>query len=109
MSEKSPAIYILASRRNGTLYIGVTSDLDGRISEHKQDIVPGFTSKYGVHVLVHVEQFDTMEGAIRREKQLKKWPRQWKLALIESNNPAWRDLYSELSGLLDPAALPKLM
>jgi putative endonuclease len=97
--EKNPAIYILASRRNGTLYIGVTSDLIARISEHKQDLIDGFTKRYGVHTLVHFETFDDMDAAIRREKQLKKWPRARKLALIEASNPEWRDLYWELSGL----------
>ena len=97
--EKEPAVYILASRRNGTLYVGVTSDLVGRISEHKQSLIDGFTKRYGVHTLVHFEIFDEMEAAIRREKQLKKWPRARKLALIEVANPTWRDLYWEASGL----------
>ena len=97
--EKEPAIYILASRRNGTLYVGVTSDLVGRISEHKQDLIDGFTKRYKVHLLVHYEIFDDMGTAIRREKQLKKWPRARKIALIEARNPAWTDLYWEMSGL----------
>ena len=104
--EKEPAIYILASRRNGTLYVGVTSDLVGRISEHKQDLIEGFTKRYGVHRLVHFEVFDDMETAIRREKQVKKWPRARKLALIEASNPEWRDLYWDMSGLSDLSPTP---
>ena len=108
-TEKSPAIYVLASQWNGTLYIGVTSDIVDRISIHKQDLVAGFTSRYGVHLLVHYEYFDTMDEAIRREKQLKKWPRARKVELIERNNPAWRDLYTDVSGLIDPHCIPKLV
>ncbi len=100
--DKQPAIYILASQRNGTLYIGVTSDLIGRISEHKQGLLGGFTERYGVKLLVHFELFDTMDTAIRREKQLKKWLRRQKLELIEKHNPGWRDLYTEVSGLTPP-------
>jgi putative endonuclease len=103
MNEKQPAVYILASRRNGTLYIGVTSDLTGRISEHKQDLVEGFTKRYGVHDLVYTEFLPTMAEAIAREKQLKKYRRAEKIALVERANPAWRDLYTEYSGLVDPA------
>ena len=94
--RKRPAIYILASKRNGTLYIGVTSNLAGRISVHKQDLVEGFTKRYGVHVLVYFEFFDTMPEAIAREKQLKKWSRAKKIALIESSNPEWVDLYEQI-------------
>jgi putative endonuclease len=83
----------LASKRNGTLYIGVTSDLVKRIWEHKTDIVEGFTKRYGVHRLVWYELHDSMEAAIEREKRLKDWKRIWKLELIESNNPDWQDLY----------------
>ena len=72
--RKDPCVYILASDRNGTLYIGVTSDLEGRFSEHVQNLVPGFTANYRVHLLVYYEMHDSMEGAIKREKQLKKWP-----------------------------------
>jgi putative endonuclease len=104
--EKEPAVYILASGRNGTLYIGVTSDLIGRISIHKQGLIEGFARRYGVHQLVHFEFFQTMDEAIRREKQLKKWPRAKKLELVNRCNPFWRDLYSEMSGLVDPASLP---
>ncbi len=100
--EKHPTVYILASKRNGTLYIGVTSDFIGRISTHKQDLIDGFTKRYGVHRLVHLENHQSMIEAIRREKQLKGWRRSWKIDLIEQGNPDWRDLYSELSGLTDP-------
>src|SRR5918996_479440 len=106
MFEKEPAVYILASGRNGTLYVGVTSDLIGRISIHKQGLIAGFTRRHGVDQLVYFEYLATMDEAIRREKQLKKWPRAKKLALINCNNPFWRDLYGELSGLIDPASLP---
>lgn len=93
---KQPAVYILASQRNGTLYIGVTSDLIKRIWEHKQDLVEGFTQKYKVHQLVYFEQHQDMLAAITREKQLKKWNRAWKLALIEKTNPDWRDLWPDI-------------
>lgn len=96
VKSKCPAVYILASRRNGTLYIGVTSDLAGRISIHKQDLVDGFTKKYGVHILVYFEFFDTMPDAIAREKKLKNISRQKKMALIEAGNPEWVDLYEEI-------------
>ena len=88
-----PAVYILASQRNGTLYIGVTSHLVQRIWQHKNDLVEGFTEKYGVHGLVHFELLDDMPSAITREKQLKKWNRAWKIALIEKQNPTWQDLW----------------
>jgi putative endonuclease len=94
---KQPCVYILASRRNGTLYIGVTSDLPKRIWEHRSDVVPGFTRRYGVHMLVYFEVHETMEGAIRREKQVKEWRRAWKVRLIEEGNPDWRDLYDTLN------------
>ena len=93
-----PCVYILASKRNGTLYIGVTSDLVKRVWQHKHDVLPGFTNKYRVHDLVWFEQTDSMESAIRRERQLKEWKRQWKLELIEKSNPNWRDLYSKITG-----------
>ena len=96
MQIKRPAIYILASQRNGTIYIGVTSDLPGRISVHKQDLVEGFTKRYRVHLLVYYELHDTMPVAIAREKQLKKFSRARKLALIEAANPDWRDLYEDV-------------
>jgi putative endonuclease len=93
---KSPAVYILASRRNGTLYVGVTRDLVKRIWEHQNDLVEGFTRRYTVHRLVYYEQHETMGSAIAREKQIKKWNREWKLELIEDRNPEWEDLYSQL-------------
>jgi putative endonuclease len=89
-------IYILASKKNGTLYIGVTSDLIKRIYEHKNDLVEGFTQKYTIHNLVYFEATGSIESAIMREKQLKKWNRAWKINLIEKSNPAWRDLYPDL-------------
>jgi putative endonuclease len=91
--NKQPAVYILASKRNGTLYIGVTSDLVKRIWEHKNNMVEGFTKRYNVHQLVWYELHDSMESAIVREKRLKNWKRKWKLELIEKNNPEWLDLY----------------
>jgi putative endonuclease len=93
---KQPVVYILASQRNGTLYIGVTSDLAQRIWQHKNDVFGGFTKKYGVHLLVYFEQHDDMENAIIREKRLKKWNREWKIRLIEEKNPDWNDLYDSL-------------
>jgi len=91
-----PFLYILASKRNGTLYTGVTSDLITRVAQHKRGLAGGFTSKYGVRTLVYFEPHATMENAIRRERQVKKWRRCWKLELIERQNPRWRDLYPEL-------------
>ena len=88
-----PYVYILASERNGTMYIGVTSDLVKRIWEHKSDFVEGFTKQHQVHTLVWYEMHGSMESAITREKQLKEWKRQWKIALIEKSNPYWNDLY----------------
>jgi putative endonuclease len=93
---KQPAVYILASQRNGTLYIGVTSDLVQRVWQHKNDVVEGFTKKYGVHRLVYYELHDDMENAIIREKRLKKWNRAWKLRLIEETNVDWKDLYESI-------------
>jgi len=94
--DKQPAVYILASKRNGTLYIGVTSDLIKRIWEHKSNVVKGFTERYNVHQLVWYELHETMEAAIRKEKMLKNWKRSWKLELIESSNPDWQDLYESI-------------
>ena len=91
-----PAVYILASKRNGTLYIGVTGDLASRVSIHQQDLADGFTKRYGVNMLVYYEHFDTMPDAIAREKTLKKFLRAEKIALIEAGNPEWRDLASEI-------------
>lgn len=96
MPEKQPVVYILASQRNGTLYIGVTSNLTARIWQHKNDAVDGFTRKYRIHTLVHHEQHATMGSAIMREKQLKKWNRAWKLRLIKERNPQWQDLWPEI-------------
>ena len=90
-------VYILASRRNGTLYIGVTNDLIRRVWEHKSDAAEGFTKKYGVHQLVWYEAAATSLAAITREKQLKKWNRAWKVCLIEKMNPDWQDLYDEIA------------
>jgi putative endonuclease len=89
-------VYILASRRNGTLYIGMTDNLARRVWEHRTEIVPGFTKKYGVKTLVWYELHDTREAAFQRERQIKKWNRAWKLALIERTNPKWQDLANEL-------------
>ncbi len=91
-----PAVYILASQRNGTLYTGVTSDLIKRVWEHKNNVVEGFTKHYNVHHLVYFELHDDMLPAITREKQIKKWDRAWKIRLIESFNPEWRDLWNEI-------------
>ena len=93
---KSPCVYILASRRDGALYVGVTSDLVQRVWQHKSDFVKGFTSRYNIHSLVWYEAHDSMESAIAREKAIKKWRRQWKIELIVQNNPDWRDLYSDI-------------
>ena len=93
---KHPAVYLLASRRNGTLYIGVTSSLAKRVWEHKNNVVEGFTKRYGVHQLVWYELHETMESAIRREKAIKEWKREWKLDLIEKINPEWEDLYASI-------------
>ncbi len=89
-------VYILSSKRNGTLYIGITSDLKKRVFEHKHDLIEGFTKKYKVHDLVYYEQTIDVRSAIEREKQLKKWKRKWKLELIEKMNPEWKDLYYSL-------------
>ena len=96
MAMKKYYIYILASKHNGTLYIGVANDLMRRVYEHKNDLIDGFTKKYGVHRLVYYEQYDEVVNAIQREKRLKKWNRQWKIELIEKENPEWKDLYLQL-------------
>ena len=93
---KSYYVYILASKRNGTLYIGVTNDLVRRVYEHKHDLIDGFTKRYGVHMLVHFEECGDVAATIQREKQLKSWHRKWKIRLIEETNPEWKDLYGEL-------------
>jgi len=89
-------VYILASKQNGTLYIGVTSDLVRRVHQHKSNAIDGFTKQYGVHLLVYFETFDDSISAISREKVLKHWPRKKKLQVIEASNPLWRDLYETL-------------
>ena len=91
-----PCVYILANKRNGTLYTGVTSNLVQRVWQHKNNVVEGFTERHGIHTLVWYEVHETMESAITREKSVKKWKRVWKLALIEKNNPEWRDLYRDI-------------
>ena len=96
--HRTPAVYILASKRNGTLYIGVTSDVVRRVWQHKNGEVEGFSRKYGIKRLVYVEAHATMSDAILREKQLKRWQRAWKISLIERDNPEWRDLFDEISG-----------
>ncbi|MBO6947123.1 MAG: GIY-YIG nuclease family protein [Rhodospirillales bacterium] len=94
--EKKGYVYILASRRNGTLYIGVTSNLVRRVWEHREGVSPGFAEKYGCKTLVYYEAFDDIVGAIQREKALKEWRRAWKLRLIEDGNPTWRDLWVDI-------------
>jgi putative endonuclease len=98
MGTRSFYVYILASRIGGTLYIGVTNDLIRRVGEHRLELAEGFTKKHDVHRLVYFEQFDDIENAIRREKRLKKWPRAWKISLIEKDNPNWIDLYPQIAG-----------
>ncbi len=96
MSDKSYFVYILASKRNGTLYVGITGDLIRRVDQHKNKIADGFTKKYGVDKLVWYEETSEVESAIMKEKQLKKWNRDWKLRLIEEFNPNWEDLFYKL-------------
>jgi putative endonuclease len=95
--EKRFFVYILASARNGVLYVGVTSNLPQRIWQHKNDEADGFTKKYQVHTLVWLEQHENAESAITREKQVKKWNRMWKIREIEALNPGWRDLYDDVT------------
>ena len=97
MLTRSYFVYLLASRRNGTLYVGVTNDLMKRVCQHKQGLVEGFTKKYGVKILVWYEQTESIESAVLREKQIKKWNRDWKIELIRASNPQWRDLYEEIA------------
>lgn len=107
MRERLYYVYILASRRNGTLYIGVSNDIMRRTWEHKNDLIEGFTKKYGVHILVWYEIHEDIDAAIRREKRMKRWNRAWKIALIEENNSGWNDLYDRFTGeiaLPDPPA-----
>lgn len=95
---KQPVVYLMASQRNGTLYIGVTSNLIQRVWQHRNHVVEGFTDKYNVNCLVWFEQHETMESAIAREKAIKKWNRAWKLKLIEKQNPEWNDLWPFING-----------
>ncbi|CAA0105474.1 Uncharacterised protein [Zhongshania aliphaticivorans] len=92
----SPAVYILANKPNGTLYIGTTSNLQQRVWQYKNNLVDGFSKKYAIHTLVYFEPFDEMYPAICRERQLKRWNRAWKIQLIESSNPKWLDLYPSI-------------
>ena len=96
MNTKQPCVYLLASERNGTLYVGVTSNLVKRIWEHKEKLADGFTKKYAINQLVWYEVHETMESAISREKAIKEWKRLWKLRLIEEMNPEWNDLYDQI-------------
>jgi putative endonuclease len=93
---RQPCVYILASKRNGTLYVGVTSNLPARIWQHREDVIDGFTKRYKVHNLVWFELHEAMEPAITREKLIKAWKRCWKIELIEKSNPYWRDLYPDI-------------
>jgi len=95
---KTAFVYIMASKRNGTLYVGVASDLVKRVWQHKNDLADGFTKKYHVHRLVWFEKHDDIREAIRREKQIKEWRRNWKLEVIEQENPLWEDLYATIVG-----------
>jgi len=109
--EKTPCVYLLASAFHGTLYTGVTSNLLGRIYQHREEVTRGFTSRYGVKRLVWFEVHETMDSAIRREKSVKSWPRKWKIALVEKNNPTWHDLaedfgFESLIKKVDPGSRP---
>jgi len=95
--KKEPCVYILASKKNGVLYVGVTSNLIQRIWQHKNKQVSGFTQKYNAHILVYFEVHEIMESAILREKQIKKWKREWKISIIEKSNSKWLDLWEQLS------------
>jgi len=97
---KWPCVYILASKPNGVLYTGVTSSLRDRVAVHKQDLIEGFTKRYGIHRLVYYEMHDTMDEAILRETRVKKWPRAWKIRLIQGLNPEWTDLFDERTGAI---------
>ena len=90
-------VYILTNKPRGTLYVGVTSDLIRRSYEHREGLVAGFTTRYGLKMLVYFERFDTPQAAIQREKNIKHWPRRWKLELVEGANPKWRDLYGDIT------------
>ena len=101
--DRQPCVYILARASHSTLYTGVTSDLLGRIQQHRTGTIPGFTRRYGIKRLVWFEVHETMEGAILREKRIKRWPRAWKYDLIHEKNPTWRDLVEDFG--FDPLAL----
>ena len=96
--ERAFCVYILASKRNGALYVGITSNLAQRTWQHKEGLADGFTKEYGIKLLVWYEQHENAESAITREKQIKKWNREWKIRLIEKSNPYWNDLYPEIIG-----------
>lgn len=98
---KTPCVYILASKRDGVLYVGVTSDLHGRMAQHDQGLLEGFSKRYGVKLLVYFEFHETMDDAIRREKQLKDWKRAWKVRLIETMNPEWHNLFDRNTGAIE--------
>ncbi|WP_407828764.1 GIY-YIG nuclease family protein [Sphingomonas sp.] len=109
--ERTPCVYLLASGFHGTLYTGVTSNLLGRIWQHREEVTKGFTSRYGVKRLVWFEVHETMHGAISREKSIKRWHRSWKIDLVERNNPTWRDLaqdfgFNSLIKKVDPGSRP---
>jgi putative endonuclease len=95
--ERRFYVYIMANKRNGTIYIGVTNDLARRVYEHREGLIEGFTSRYGLKMIVYYEVFDSVSLAIQRETSLKRWPRRWKLALIEKINPQWKDLAEEIA------------
>ena len=97
MRERPYFVYIMARRRKGTLYVGVTNDLLRRVQEHREGLVPGFTSKYCVSLLAYFEAHEDIAVAISREKQIKRWRREWKFELVEAANPSWHDLWAELS------------
>jgi putative endonuclease len=103
---KQPAVYMLASQRNGTLYIGVTSDLIQRVWQHKEGLAEGFAKEHGVKILVWYEQHETMESAISKEKAMKKWLRAWKLKTIEQTNPDWNDLWPKITGAEPQSVIP---
>ena len=94
--SKQPSVYILTNKTNGVLYVGVTANLPGRVWQHKNNAVPGFTARYNLHQLVWFELHEDMYAAITREKAIKNWKREWKIQLIESSNPGWKDLYKEI-------------
>ena len=103
---KHPAVYMLAGQYQGTLYIGVTSDLIKRVWKHKEGLLPGFTRRYAVKLLVWYEQHETMDSAIQKEKTMKKWRRQWKISTLEQDNPLWSDLWPALISETQPLVIP---